>query len=146
VPVLCRFPFLLRSFMFHLRLQHTTTMATEVKRYEAHETVLGSSVAKAVRDARVLVVGAGGIGCELLKNLVMAGFEHIEVIDMDTIDLSNLNRQFLFRQQHIGQSKCETARDSALKFNPRANIVAHHGNVKLPTFGPSYFQQFNLGS
>lgn len=57
------------------------------------------------RQSRVLMVGAGGIGCELLKNLVLTGFGEIHIVDLDTIDLSNLNRQFLFRHDHIKKSK-----------------------------------------
>ena len=53
------------------------------------------------------MVGAGGIGCELLKTLVLSGFEDIEMIDLDTIDISNLNRQFLFRKRHVGMSKAQ---------------------------------------
>ena len=63
-------------------------------------------------QARVLMVGAGGIGCELLKNLVLTGFGEIHIVDLDTIDLSNLNRQFLFRNEHIKKSKA-LVRDGA---------------------------------
>lgn len=58
-----------------------------------------------VSQAKVLMVGAGGIGCELLKNLALTGFGEIHIVDLDTIDLSNLNRQFLFRHEHIKKSK-----------------------------------------
>ena len=51
------------------------------------------------------MVGAGGIGCELLKDLVLAGFGETHIVDLDTIDLSNLNRQFLFRNEHIKKPK-----------------------------------------
>lgn len=57
------------------------------------------------------MVGAGGIGCELLKNLVLTGFGEIHIVDLDTIDLSNLNRQFLFRNEHIKKSKALVSAD-----------------------------------
>ena len=57
------------------------------------EHVLGKVAFDKIRAAKVLVVGAGGIGCELLKNCVLSGLTDLEVIDLDTIDPSNLNRQ-----------------------------------------------------
>ncbi|KAG8364346.1 hypothetical protein BUALT_Bualt19G0119300 [Buddleja alternifolia] len=98
----------------------------------------------AIKDAKVLMVGAGGIGCELLKTLALSGFKDIHIIDMDTIEVSNLNRQFLFRQSHVGQSKAKVARDAVLKFRPHINITSYHANVKDPDFNVDFFKQFNV--
>ncbi|KAK3304158.1 uncharacterized protein B0T15DRAFT_535673 [Chaetomium strumarium] len=105
---------------------------------------LGRSLNAHVKQSRVLMVGAGGIGCELLKNLVLTGFGEVHVVDLDTIDLSNLNRQFLFRQEHIKKSKALVAKGVAEKFNPVVKIVAHHANIKDPEFSIEWFSGFNL--
>ena len=85
-------------------------------------TILGPKLHDRLPNVKVLMVGAGGIGCELrmflpfprnssftilspVKNVVLAGFGHITLLDLDTIDLSNLNRQFLFRKKDVKQSK-----------------------------------------
>ncbi|KAF3435746.1 hypothetical protein FNV43_RR22838 [Rhamnella rubrinervis] len=90
------------------------------------------------------MVGAGGIGCELLKTLALSGFQDIHIIDMDTIEVSNLNRQFLFRQSHVGLSKARVAREAVLKFRPQISITPYHANVKDPTFNVDFFKQFNV--
>ena len=111
-------------------------------RVELTKEMTGTDLA----SVKVLMVGAGGIGCELVKNLVMTGFEDITMIDLDTIDYSNLNRQFLFRAKHVGRSKAEVARESAMEFphGDRLVIDARHGNIKSNTFTFDFFKQFNI--
>ena len=90
------------------------------------------------------MVGAGGIGCELLKNLVLMGFGEIHVVDLDTIDISNLNRQFLFRREHIKQSKAHVAKETASKFNPHVRIESYHANIKDARFDKKWFKTFDI--
>ncbi|XP_058253892.1 SUMO-activating enzyme subunit 2 isoform X2 [Hemibagrus wyckioides] len=105
---------------------------------------LRKELADSVSSCRVLVVGAGGIGCELLKNLVLTGFKNIEVIDLDTIDVSNLNRQFLFQKKHVGKSKAQVAKESVLRFCPSANITAYHDSIMNPDYNVEFFRNFQL--
>lgn len=98
----------------------------------------------AIKGSKVLMVGAGGIGCELLKTLALSEFQDIHIIDMDTIEVSNLNRQFLFRQSHVGQSKAKVARDAVLKFRPNISITPYHANVRDPDFNVDFFKQFSV--
>ncbi|KAJ9059338.1 E1 ubiquitin-activating protein uba2, variant 3 [Entomophthora muscae] len=116
----------------------------KTSRDQVLELALPQDIYTGVSSSKILVVGAGGIGCELLKNLVLSGFRHIELVDLDTIDISNLNRQFLFQKQHVSQSKALVAAKAAEKFNPGVKIVPYHANIKDKKFDLSWFQSFNL--
>ncbi|KAI1111434.1 hypothetical protein F5Y14DRAFT_313336 [Nemania sp. NC0429] len=104
----------------------------------------GPTLNASIKKAQVLMVGAGGIGCELLKNLVLTGFGEVHIVDLDTIDLSNLNRQFLFRHEHIKKSKAEIAKEAAQRFNPNVTIIAYHANIKDAQFNLKWFKTFDL--
>ena len=75
---------------------------------------------------------------------MLTGFGEIHLIYLDTIDLSNLNRQFLFRHEHIKKPKALVAKEVAQKFNPRVKLEAHHANIKDPHFNIDWFSSFNL--
>ncbi|UYV84845.1 UBA2 [Cordylochernes scorpioides] len=94
--------------------------------------------------SKLLLVGAGGISCEVLKNLVLCGFEDIVVIDLDTIDVSNLNRQFLFQKKHVGQSKAFVAKESAERYNPKCKIEAIHGSILDSKYDVQFYSRFAL--
>lgn len=105
---------------------------------------LRTELAESVSSCRVLVVGAGGIGCELLKNLLLTGFSNLDVIDLDTIDVSNLNRQFLFQKKHVGRSKAQVAKESVLQFCPGASITAYHDSIMNTEYDVEFFRKFTL--
>ncbi|KRT81872.1 hypothetical protein AMK59_5927 [Oryctes borbonicus] len=106
--------------------------------------VLSKAVREAIVNCKVLVVGAGGIGCEILKNLALSGFKNIEIIDLDTIDVSNLNRQFLFRKEHVGLPKAEVARNTVLNYNPLLNVKAYHDSITTSDYGVNFYKNFDL--
>lgn len=106
--------------------------------------VFEEKLEKLIKEAKLFVIGAGGIGCELLKNLVLTGFKNIDIIDLDTIDVSNLNRQFLFQKKHVGKSKALVAKESALKFNPHVDITARHDSIISAEYGVNFFKQFSV--
>ncbi|AET38056.1 E1 ubiquitin-activating protein UBA2 Ecym_2314 [Eremothecium cymbalariae DBVPG len=108
------------------------------------ERLVGNERYSKMQGMKVLLVGAGGIGCELLKNLILMGFGEIHVVDLDTIDMSNLNRQFLFRQRDIRKAKATTA-VRAVEYFSNSKLVAHQGNIMdSEVFPLSWFKQFNI--
>ena len=82
-----------------------------------------------VRAARVLVVGAGALGNEVLKNLALMGVGHLFVIDFDTIEAANLSRSVLFRESDARRSKAEVAAARVRTLNPEVHVQYLHGDV-----------------
>ncbi|TEB26615.1 NEDD8 activating enzyme [Coprinellus micaceus] len=107
------------------------------------EWVPGDKAKEWLREGvKVLVIGAGGLGCEILSNLALTGFKDIHVIDMDTIDISNLNRQFLFRQKDVGKSKALVAAEFIMNRVPGVKVTPYHG--KIQDKDEDYYMQFTL--
>lgn len=103
-------------------------------RYDKQIAVFGRSFQERLGNLRFFVVGAGAIGCEYLKNFAMIGLgagEKGEVIvtDMDLIEKSNLNRQFLFRPSDVQRPKSHTAAAVIKRMNKNINVVAHENRV-----------------
>jgi adenylyltransferase/sulfurtransferase len=99
----------------------------EVRRYSRHLIIpdVGMTGQKRLKNARVLCVGAGGLGSPALLYLAAAGVGTLGVIDFDVVDESNLQRQIIHGQSDIGRPKAESARDSIKEINPLVNVVLH---------------------
>ncbi|WP_033440139.1 adenylyltransferase/sulfurtransferase MoeZ [Saccharothrix sp. NRRL B-16314] len=103
----------------------------EVARYSRHLIIpdVGVDGQKRLKNAKVLVVGAGGLGSPALLYLAAAGVGTLGVVDFDIVDESNLQRQVIHGQSDIGKPKAESARDSVAEINPFVKVVLHQTHL-----------------
>src|SRR6201747_471250 len=97
----------------------------EVRRYSRHLIIpdVAMSGQKRLKNAKVLCIGAGGLGSPALMYLAAAGVGTLGIVEFDIVDESNLQRQIIHGQSDIGRSKAESARDSVAEINPLVNVV-----------------------
>ena len=81
-------------------------------------------------EARVAIIGIGATGSVIASTLAMMGVGELVLVDMDTVELSNLSRQLLFQDAHIGQFKVDAAKEILLKMNPEVTISSYNSSVQ----------------
>jgi molybdopterin/thiamine biosynthesis adenylyltransferase/rhodanese-related sulfurtransferase len=117
----------------------------EVARYSRHLIIpdLGVDGQKRLKNAKVLVIGAGGLGSPTLLYLAAAGVGTIGIVEFDVVDESNLQRQIIHGQSDIGRSKADSARDSILEINPLVTVRLHEQRLE-PDNAVQLFEQYDL--
>jgi molybdopterin/thiamine biosynthesis adenylyltransferase/rhodanese-related sulfurtransferase len=117
----------------------------EVRRYSRHLIIpdVAMTGQKRLKNAKVLCVGAGGLGSPALMYLAAAGVGTLGIIDFDTVDESNLQRQIIHGQSDIGRPKAESARDSVLEINPYVNVIVHDTRLENDNV-LEIFEQYDL--
>ena len=92
---------------------------------------IGESGQLKIKQARVLVIGAGGLGCPVLQYLAAVGIGNIGIVDFDKVELHNLHRQILYTESHVGQFKSATAKTILENLNPHINIQSFEEKLTL---------------
>ena len=117
----------------------------EVSRYSRHLIIpdLGVDGQKRLKNARVLVIGAGGLGSPALLYLAAAGVGTIGIVEFDVVDESNLQRQIIHGQSDVGRPKAQSARDSIKEINPLVDVRLHEVRLE-PDNAVELFEQYDL--
>ncbi|TDO35674.1 adenylyltransferase/sulfurtransferase [Kribbella sp. VKM Ac-2527] len=117
----------------------------EVRRYSRHLIIpeVGMAGQKRLKNAKVLVIGAGGLGSPALLYLAAAGVGTLGIVEFDTVDESNLQRQIIHGQSDVGKSKAQSAKDSILETNPNTNVVLHETRLDNDNVF-EIFEQYDL--
>lgn len=108
-------------------MSHSTLTTNELKRYNRHLVLAGIGIRgqEKLKNAKILIIGVGGLGCPVLQYLAAAGVGQLGIVDHDVVELSNLQRQIIFTTEHIGKSKVIAAQVHLEKLNPDIKINAH---------------------
>ncbi|BDH58630.1 adenylyltransferase/sulfurtransferase MoeZ [Tsukamurella sp. PLM1] len=117
----------------------------EVARYSRHLIIpeMGVTGQKRLKNAKVLVIGAGGLGSPALLYLAAAGVGTIGIVEFDEVDESNLQRQVIHGVSDLGRPKAESARDSILEINPLVTVNLHRHRLE-PENAVQLFEQYDL--
>ena len=117
----------------------------EVRRYSRHLIIpdVGMVGQKRLKNARVLCIGAGGLGSPALMYLAAAGVGTLGIVEFDTVDESNLQRQIIHGQSDIGRPKAESARDAIKEINPYVDVIVHDERLDSSNVMP-LFAQYDL--
>ncbi len=117
----------------------------EVARYSRHLIIpdLGVDGQKRLKNAKVLVIGAGGLGSPALLYLAAAGVGTIGIVEFDEVDESNLQRQVIHGQSDVGRPKADSARDSILEINPLVTVHTHKFRLDNDN-AVGLFEQYDL--
>lgn len=117
----------------------------EVNRYSRHLLIpnLGVTGQRRLKNARVLVIGAGGLGSPTLLYLAAAGIGTLGVIDFDRVDESNLQRQVIHTVDSIGELKVESARQAIARLNPLVKVITHNDRLE-PDMAVELFSRYDL--
>lgn len=118
---------------------------SDINYHRRQELMISPEASALIKKAKILVIGVGAGGNEVLKNLLLMGFGNFTIIDFDTVEDSNLSRTTLFRKEDIGKSKALTAAErlKELSLHDNPNIVGLHGNL-LTDFGKGLFIEHDI--
>lgn len=128
-----------------MRKERIYIVTDPLHRYKRQMTLpdIGQSGQQKLLRARVLCIGAGGLGCPALQYLAAAGVGHIGIVDGDHIDITNLQRQILYRPDQVGQNKAIAARDMLLALNDQIDIVAYDQKLDV-ALCEALFPQYDI--
>lgn len=118
---------------------------SEIERYSRHLIIpeVGLVGQRRIKNAKVLVIGAGGLGSPTLLYLAAAGVGTLGIVDFDVVDESNLQRQVIHSQADIGRPKAVSAKESVLGINPHVNVVLHEERLENDNV-LEIFKQYDL--